>query len=102
MVSEEERLKREIRIIREVIAQRKTRNQVGYSNWQELERDIAIPSRYEHLVDQNTEHLEDHLERLEADLDDLQTLGESSSENVGFQDEVEMKRGRRLNEEDDE
>ena len=101
MVSEEERLKREIRIVKEVIAQRETRKEVGYSNWREMEQEISIPPRYEHLIDQQTEVLESHLERLEEDLSDLKKLNGDFNNNQ-FRKESEFRRGKRRDEEDEE
>lgn len=82
MVSDEEKLRREIRIVREAIAQTEKRNQIGFSSWWELEQDITIPNRWRHLKDQTQDELEEHLRRLERDLADAENLDPDSLDGI--------------------
>lgn len=67
MVSESEKLKREISVVREVMAMQQKKQECGWSELAELEEEITIPKEYSHLVDYSEQSLQQHLERLERD-----------------------------------
>jgi hypothetical protein len=98
MVSEEERLKREIRIVKEIIALREKRDDIGWNNWMEMEQKTLIPPSYSHLLDQRTDVLEEHLQRLQEDLNDWQNLNDE--DHRGFREEAEYRRGKRREDEE--
>lgn len=71
MVSDKEQLRREIRVVKEVIAQLEKQQEIGHSSYHEMEQDVTIPKHYKHLLNQQPQQVEEHLERLERDLDEL-------------------------------
>jgi hypothetical protein len=98
MVSEKEKLREEIRIVKEAIAQKQKRRQIGFNKLNETEQDVTVPQRFQHLLDQDVNRLRDHLQRLKEDLDDLQNLNDPQR----FEDAVGYHGGRRIKGEDDE
>jgi hypothetical protein len=75
MVSERELLKREIKILKEVLAYKK-REETGYGldPVDQVESKIRIPLEYRHWVEMKTDQeVQDQIERLEGDLEQLES-----------------------------
>lgn len=67
MQSEQERLRKEISVIKEVIAIKKKKQEMGWSDLVDLEEEINIPRRFEYVSEYNIQSLETHLDRLQRD-----------------------------------
>ncbi|RKS83494.1 hypothetical protein BDK61_2879 [Haloarcula quadrata] len=69
MVSEKERLEREIRAIKEVLAIQDNKRDTGdWSNFNELHLEQCVPAEYQYLEELDRDSLERRKERLENDL----------------------------------
>ncbi|CCQ35475.1 uncharacterized protein Nmlp_1266 [Natronomonas moolapensis 8.8.11] len=97
MASEGERIKREIRAIKEVVAVKKNMSKTG--DWQNITQthlETCVPPEYQYLEELEEDALETRKKRLEADLEDLERRKDACE----FNRDVELHRGRRINEED--
>jgi hypothetical protein len=98
MVSQEERLREELRAIEEVLAVKNNMSETNdWSNFNQLQLDQCVPPEYQYLDEMDKAGLERRKQRLEEDLDDLKTLNEPTR----FDDAIGYHKGRRIGEEDD-
>lgn len=98
MDSEGERIKREIHAIEEVLAVKKNMRETG--DWQtmtQLQLEVCLPAEYQFMEEMEEQSLERRKKRLEQDVEDLERRKDGSS----FNRDVELYRGRRINEEED-
>lgn len=89
-MSDEEELKEEIRVVKDILALEENMCELGYSSLIDSEKDIVVPMEYHHLLDQQVKTLKRHLHRLEQDLEDLESMKDGSS----FNRDVELYRGK--------
>lgn len=79
MVSERELLKREIKILKEVLAYKK-RDETGYGldPVDQAESKIRIPLEYRHWLEKTEQEVQEQIERLEKDMEQLESSFEWS------------------------
>jgi len=99
MDTEGERIKREIHAIEEVLAVKKNMRETG--DWQtmtQLQLEVCLPTEYQFMEEMDADSLEKRKKRLEQDLEDLERRKDAS----GFNRDVELYRGRRINEQEED
>jgi len=99
MSVEEERLKREINAVSEVLAVKENMMETG--DWQtmtQLQLETCLPAEFQFFEEMEEQSLEKRKKRLEQDLEDLQRRKDACE----FNKEVELRRGKRVNEQEEE
>jgi hypothetical protein len=99
MDTEGERIKREIHAIEEVLAVKANMKETG--DWQtmtQLQLEVCLPTEYQFMEEMDADSLEKRKKRLEQDLEDLERRKDAS----GFNRDVELYRGRRINEQEED
>jgi hypothetical protein len=98
MASEGERIKREIHAIEEVLAVKANMRKTG--DWQtmtQLQLEVCLRPEFQFFEEMDEDALKKRKKRLEQDLEDLERRKDAS----GFNRDVELYRGRQINEEED-
>lgn len=100
MVSEEEKLQRELRAVKEVLSVKENMMETGdWDNYNQLQLLECVPHEYQYLDDLERDALERRKELLEQDLRELRELSYDGSE-AEFRRHTEYHRGRREKEDE--
>jgi hypothetical protein len=99
MDTEGERIKREIRAIKEVLAVKTNMKETG--DWQtmtQLQLEVCLHSEFKFMEEMEEQSLEKRKKRLKQDLEDLERRKDAS----GFNHDVELHRGKRVNDQEED
>lgn len=81
MVSEEERLREELRAIEEVLAVKENMTETGdWSNYNELQLTECVPQEFQYLDEMEVDALKRRRELIERDLSELRELNYDESD----------------------
>ena len=95
---DEERLRREIRAIEEVLAVIDNRTETGdWHTMTQLQLETCLPTEFQFFEDMEEKSLKKRKRRLEQDLEDL----ERRKDGCEFNKKVELRRGKRIEDEGD-
>lgn len=97
-MSEEKKLKREIRAIKEILAVQHYMQQTGdWNGMNKTHMEVCVPPEYKHLEEMDIDSLQRRRKRLEQDLEDLKRWKDASE----FNRKVELYRGKRIEDEEE-
>lgn len=96
-IMSEEKLRREIRAIKEILAVKHYMHETG--DWNGINKthmEVCVPAEYRHLDEMDVDSLQIRRKRLEQDLRDLQRREDECE----FNRSVELRRGKRIEDEE--
>lgn len=95
MASEDEKLRREIRAIKEVLALKENETKTGdWQNFNSLQSEVCIPAEFQYLQEYDRDALEKRQRRLRQDIADKVNL--DADDACEFGTEANYRRGRRM------